>query len=54
MEQPTSGRSLQIQDLSFYNQPCGFSYHGKLNHNAIDKDDVKITTSEFPVESNYE
>ena len=28
MEHPTSGISLQIQVLSFQNQPCGFSYHG--------------------------
>ena len=27
---------------------------GKINHNAIDNGDVKITTSEFPVESNSE
>ena len=36
MEQTTSGSSLQIQDLSFQNQPYNFSYHGKLNHHAID------------------
>ena len=29
MEQPTSGSSLQIKALSFQNQSCGFSYHGK-------------------------
>ena len=27
---------------------------GKLNHHAIDNGDVKITTSEVPVESNYD
>ena len=27
---------------------------GELNHNAIDNGDVKIPTSDFPVESNYE
>ena len=27
---------------------------GKLNHHAIDNSDVKIPTSDFPVESNYE
>ena len=27
---------------------------GKLNHPAIDNGDVIITTSEFPVESNYD
>ena len=26
----------------------------KLNHNAIDNGDVKIPTSDFPVDSNYE
>ena len=27
---------------------------GKLNHHVIDNGDVKISTSDFPVESNYE
>ena len=27
---------------------------GKLNHHAIDNCDVKITTSEFPVDSKYD
>ena len=27
---------------------------GRLNHRAIDNDDVKIPTSEFPVEYNFE
>ena len=27
---------------------------GKLNHHAIDIGDVKITTSDVPVESNYD
>ena len=27
---------------------------GKLNHHAIDNCDVKIPTSDFPFESNYE
>ena len=27
---------------------------GKLNHRAIDNGDVKITTSDVPVESNYD
>ena len=27
---------------------------GRLNHRAIDNGDVKIPTSDFPVESNYE
>ena len=34
--------------------PVISSTTGKNNHHAIDNGDVKITTSDFPVESNYE
>ena len=27
---------------------------GKLNHHAIDNSDIQITTSDVPVESNYD
>ena len=51
MEQPTSGSSLQIQVLSFQNQPCCFRYNGEINHHAIDNGDI---TSDVPVDSNYD
>ena len=50
MEHPTSRSSLQIQVLSFQNHPVVSDIMGRLNHHAINNDDIN---SDVPVDSNY-
>ena len=43
-----------LRQLTSNPGPLPSDIMGKLNNNAIDNGDVKIPTSDFPVESNYE
>ena len=54
MEQTTSRNHFKYRSSPSRNNPVISAIVGKLDHHAIDNCDVKIPTSEFPVESNYD
>ena len=50
----TPAAQLKSRSYTSRTNPVISTITGKLNHHAIDNGDVKISTSDVPVESNYD